>query len=201
LGLIGFLTNINKDDLSGFFENVSIPINDDENKEEAYGKIGVNLYNELKTPYALYNWELFFHTPVILADKLSKSQHFEDAMKWYHYVFNPFANDSPDAKRVWRFLPFREADSENYLENLFGYEWELVKSPAGAFQWTPKNGAGAGTVPDAHDPSQRHAPMMLTTDLSLRMDPIYAPISKRYHENPDLLADAFARVWPEVALV
>ena len=83
----------------------------------------------------------------------------------------------------------------NYLDNLFGYEWELVKSPGGAFQWTPKNGAGAGTVPDAHDPSKRHAPMMATTDLALRMDPIYAPISKRFHENPDQLADAFARAW------
>jgi catalase-peroxidase len=82
-----------------------------------------------------------------------------------------------------------------YLDTLFGYEWELVKSPAGAYQWTPRNGSGAGTVPDAHDPSQRHAPMMLTTDLSLRMDPIYAPISKRFHENPDQLADAFARAW------
>ena len=83
----------------------------------------------------------------------------------------------------------------NYLDNLFGYEWELVKSPGGAFQWAPKNGAGAGTVPDAHDPSKRHAPMMATTDLALRMDPIYAPISKRFHENPDQLADAFARAW------
>src|SRR5712692_671534 len=82
-----------------------------------------------------------------------------------------------------------------YLDTLFGYEWELTKSPAGAFQWTPKNGAAAGTVPDAHDPSTRHAPMMLTTDLSLRLDPIYAPISKRFHENPDQLADAFARAW------
>src|SRR5229473_920425 len=82
-----------------------------------------------------------------------------------------------------------------YLDTLFGYEWELVKSPAGAFQWTPKNGAAAGTVPDAHDPSTRHAPMMLTTDLSLRLDPIYTPISKRFHQNPDQLADAFARAW------
>jgi len=70
-----------------------------------------------------------------------------------------------------------------------------VKSPAGAFQWTPKNGAGAGTVPDAHDPSKRHAPMMATTDLALRTDPIYTPISKRFHQNPDQLADAFARAW------
>jgi catalase-peroxidase len=83
----------------------------------------------------------------------------------------------------------------NYFDNLFGFEWELTKSPAGANQWTPKNGAGAGTVPDAHDPSKRHAPFMLTTDLSLRMDPIYAPISKRFHENPQEFADAFAKAW------
>jgi catalase-peroxidase len=82
-----------------------------------------------------------------------------------------------------------------YFNTLFGYEWELTKSPAGANQWKPKNGAGAGTVPDAHEGSKRHAPMMLTTDLALRMDPIYAPISKRFHENPDQLADAFARAW------
>jgi catalase-peroxidase len=85
--------------------------------------------------------------------------------------------------------------SNNYFDNLFGFEWELTKSPAGAQQWTPKGGAGAGTVPDAHDPSRRHAPFMLTTDLALRMDPIYAPISKRFHENPRELADAFAKAW------
>jgi catalase-peroxidase len=85
--------------------------------------------------------------------------------------------------------------SNDYLENLFGYEWELTKSPAGAFQWTPKNGAGAGTVPDAHDPSKRHAPFMLTTDLSLRMDPIYEPIPRRFRDNPRELADAFAKAW------
>ena len=83
----------------------------------------------------------------------------------------------------------------SYLDTLFGFEWELTKSPAGANQWKPRNGAGAGTVPDARDPSKRHAPMMLTTDLALRMDPIYAPISKRFHEHPDQLADAFARAW------
>jgi catalase-peroxidase len=82
-----------------------------------------------------------------------------------------------------------------FLDNLYGYEWELTKSPAGANQWKPKGGAGEGTVPDAHDPSKTHAPMMLTTDLALRMDPIYAPISKRFHENPDECADAFARAW------
>ena len=85
--------------------------------------------------------------------------------------------------------------SNNFFENLFGYEWELTKSPAGAHQWTPKNGGGAGTVPDAHDASKSHAPSMLTTDLALREDPAYAKISKRFHENPDQFADAFARAW------
>jgi len=85
--------------------------------------------------------------------------------------------------------------SNNYLQNLFGFEWELTKSPAGAHQWTPKNGAGAGTVPDAHDPSKRHAPFMLTTDLALRMDPIYGPIAKRFLDHPDEFADAFAKAW------
>ena len=82
-----------------------------------------------------------------------------------------------------------------YLDNLFNYDWELTKSPAGAKQWTPKNPEAQGTVPDAHDPSKRHAPMMLTTDLALKVDPIYAPIAKRFHENPDQLADAFAKAW------
>ena len=85
--------------------------------------------------------------------------------------------------------------SNNFFENLFGFEWELTKSPAGAHQWKPKAGAGAGTVPDAHDPSLRHAPTMLTTDLSLRMDPIYEPISRHFFEHPDELKDAFARAW------
>ncbi len=85
--------------------------------------------------------------------------------------------------------------SNNYLENLFNYEWELTKSPAGANQWTPKNGAGAGTVPAAHDKSKRIAPGMLTTDLALRMDPIYEPISRRFLEHPDELAEAFAKAW------
>ena len=85
--------------------------------------------------------------------------------------------------------------SNNYFENLFGYEWELAKSPAGAHQWKPKAGAGAGTVPDAHDPSLKHAPTMLTTDIALRVDPAYGPISKRFYENPDQFADAFARAW------
>jgi catalase-peroxidase len=83
----------------------------------------------------------------------------------------------------------------NFFDNLFGYEWELVKSPAGAAQWAPRDPSAADSVPDAHDPSRRHAPIMLTTDLALRMDPIYEPISKRFHENPEELADAFARAW------
>ncbi len=83
----------------------------------------------------------------------------------------------------------------NYFENLFDFDWELTKSPAGANQWTPKNGAAKDTVPDAHDASKRHAPMMLTTDLALRMDPAYEPIAKRFHENPAEFADAFARAW------
>ena len=85
--------------------------------------------------------------------------------------------------------------SNNFFSNLFGYEWELTKSPAGAHQWKPKQGAGAGTVPDAHDPSKHHAPSMLTTDLSLRFDPVYEKISRRFYENPDQFADAFARAW------
>ncbi|MYC58935.1 MAG: catalase/peroxidase HPI [Gammaproteobacteria bacterium] len=83
----------------------------------------------------------------------------------------------------------------NYFENLFGYEWELTKSPAGANQWKPVGAAGADTVPDAHDPNKRHAPIMTTADMAMRMDPIYGPISKRFMENPDQLADAFARAW------
>jgi catalase-peroxidase len=83
----------------------------------------------------------------------------------------------------------------NYFENLFGHEWELTKSPAGAHQWTPKNGAAAGTVPDAHDPSKKHAPMMFTTDLALKVDPSYAKISKHFQENPKEFADAFAKAW------
>ncbi|HSH58274.1 MAG TPA: peroxidase family protein, partial [Acidimicrobiales bacterium] len=82
-----------------------------------------------------------------------------------------------------------------FLENLFKYDWELTTSPAGAKQWTPKDPSAQGTVPDAHDPSKRHAPMMLTTDLALTMDPIYGPIGKRFHENPDQLAEAFAKAW------
>ncbi len=85
--------------------------------------------------------------------------------------------------------------SNNFFENLFKYDWELTKSPAGAHQWTPKNGAGAGVIPDAHDPSKRHAPTMLTTDLALRFDPAYEKISRRFYEHPQELADAFAKAW------
>ena len=94
---------------------------------------------------------------------------------------------------IWSTTPTKW--SNNFFSNLFGYEWELTKSPAGAHQWKPKNGAGAGTVPDAHEPSKRHAPSMLTTDLALRFDPVYEKISRRFYENPDQLADAFARAW------
>ena len=94
---------------------------------------------------------------------------------------------------IWTPTPTQWDNS--FFETLFGYEWELTASPAGAHQWRPKDGAGEGTVPDAHDPSKRHAPMMLTTDLSLRMDPIYGPISRRFLENPAEFADAFARAW------
>ena len=94
---------------------------------------------------------------------------------------------------AWTPTPVKWDNS--YFDTLFGYEWELTKSPAGAHQWTPKNGTGAGTVPDAHDPTKRHAPMMATTDLSLRMDPAYEKISRRFHKNPQEFADAFAKAW------
>ncbi|HZW23922.1 MAG TPA: catalase/peroxidase HPI [Gallionella sp.] len=94
---------------------------------------------------------------------------------------------------TWSSTPTRW--SNGFLENLFGYEWELTRSPAGAQQWRPKGGAGAGSIPDAHDSSKRHAPAMLTTDLSLRFDPVYEKISRRFLEHPEQLADAFARAW------
>jgi len=94
---------------------------------------------------------------------------------------------------TWSNTPTKWGNS--FLENLFNYEWELTKSPAGAHQWTPKNGAGAGTVPDAHDATKRHAPAMLTTDLALRLDPAYEKIARRFLANPDQFADAFARAW------
>src|SRR5690606_27670490 len=83
----------------------------------------------------------------------------------------------------------------SYFDTLFGYEWDLVKSPAGAWQWKPTDPNADTTVPDAHDPSKTHAPMMFTTDLALRMDPIYGPISRHFHEHPEEFADAFAKAW------
>ncbi|HEY0708435.1 MAG TPA: catalase/peroxidase HPI, partial [Polyangia bacterium] len=94
---------------------------------------------------------------------------------------------------AWTPTPIKWDNS--FFETLFGHEWELTKSPAGAKQWRPKNGASADAVPDAHDPSKRHAPMMLTTDLALRMDPAYEKISRRFHANPELLSEAFAKAW------
>jgi catalase-peroxidase len=94
---------------------------------------------------------------------------------------------------IWTSTPTHWSNA--FFSNLFGYEWELTKSPAGAHQWTPKDGAGAGTIPDPFDPSKRRAPTMLTTDLALRFDPAYEKISRRFHENPDQFADAFARAW------
>lgn len=94
---------------------------------------------------------------------------------------------------AWTKTPTRW--SNNFLENLFGFDWECEKGPGGAYQWKPKNGGGAGTVPDAHDPSKKHAPFMLTTDLSLKVDPEYKKISRHFYENPDEFADAFAKAW------
>ena len=94
---------------------------------------------------------------------------------------------------IWTQTPTKW--SNNFFRNLFTYDWELTKSPAGAYQWRPKDGAAAGTAPDAHDPSKRHAPSMLTTDIALKVDPIYEKISRRFYKDPDQLADAFARAW------
>ena len=94
---------------------------------------------------------------------------------------------------AWTYEPTKW--DNGYLDILFRYDWELTTSPAGAKQWTPKDPAAQGTVPDAHDPAKRHAPMMLTSDLALRVDPVYGPIAKRFHENPDQLAEAFAKAW------
>ena len=121
--------------------------------------------------------------------------HEEQGLGWKNSFGSGTAGDtiSSGLEGAWTTHPAQW--DNNYFDNLFGYEWELVKSPAGASQWTPEDPSAQGTVPDAHDPSKKHAPMMLTTDLSLRMDPIYAPISKRFHENPEEFADAFAKAW------
>ena len=119
----------------------------------------------------------------------------EQSMGWKNTFGSGNAGDTITSglEGAWTTTPTKW--SNNFFWNLFGYEWELTKSPAGAHQWIPKHGQGAGTVPDAHDPSKRHTPIMLTTDLSLRMDPEYEKISRRFFENPDEFADAFARAW------
>lgn len=119
----------------------------------------------------------------------------EQSMGWKNTYGSGNAGDTITSglEGAWTTTPTKW--SNNYFENLFGYEWELTKSPAGAYQWKPKDGAGEGLVPDAHDPNKTHAPFMLTTDLSLRFDPEYEKISRRFYENPDQFADAFARAW------
>ncbi len=119
----------------------------------------------------------------------------EQSMGWKNSFGTGMGGDTITSglEGAWTTTPTKW--SNNFFENLFGYEWELTKSPAGAQQWTAKNGAGAGLFPDAHDPNKKHAPFMLTTDLSLRMDPAYEKISRRFYENPDEFADAFAKAW------
>jgi len=119
----------------------------------------------------------------------------EQGLGWKNKFGKGFGADTIGSglEVIWTQTPTKW--SNNFFNNLFSYEWELTKSPAGAHQWTPKNGAGNGTVPDAHDPSKRHAPSMLTTDLALRFDPAYEKISRRFYEHPDQFADAFARAW------
>ena len=119
----------------------------------------------------------------------------EQSMGWRNSFGTGNAGDTITSglEGAWTTTPTQW--DNNFFDNLFGFEWELTKSPAGASQWKPKDNAGAGTVPDAHDPTKKHAPFMLTTDLALRMDPIYGPISKHFHEHPDQFADAFAKAW------
>ena len=119
----------------------------------------------------------------------------DQGLGWKNKLGKGFGGDTIGSglEVTWTTTPTKW--SNNFFTNLFSFDWELTKSPAGAHQWTPKNGAGNGTVPDAHDPSKRHAPSMLTTDLALRFDPAYEKISRRFYEHPDQLADAFARAW------
>ena len=119
----------------------------------------------------------------------------EQGLGWKNSFGSGRAGDSITSglEGAWTTNPVRW--DNDYFDILLGYEWEQVRSPAGAAQWAPRNASAEGTVPDAHDRSKKHAPMMFTTDLALRVDPIYAPISKRFHENPEELADAFARAW------
>ena len=119
----------------------------------------------------------------------------EQALGWKNSFGSGNAGDTIGSglEGAWTTDPVKW--DNNYFDNLFGYEWEQVQSPAGATQWAPTDASAVGTVPDAHDPSKKHAPMMFTTDLALKMDPIYAPISKRFHEHPEEFADAFAKAW------
>ena len=119
----------------------------------------------------------------------------EQGLGWKNSFGSGKADDTITSGLEGAWTPTPVAWDNSYFETLFGYEWDLVESPAGAWQWVPTDPAAADTVPDAHDPSKKHAPIMLTTDLALRMDPIYAPIAKRFLENPDEFADAFARAW------
>ena len=119
----------------------------------------------------------------------------EQSMGWKNSFGSGVAGDTITSglEGAWTTTPTQW--SNNYFENLFGFDWELTKSPAGAHQWKPKNNGGAGTVPDAFDPNTKHAPFMLTTDIALKEDPAYAKISRRFYENPEEFADAFARAW------
>ena len=119
----------------------------------------------------------------------------EQSLGWRSSFGSGKAGDAITSGIEGAWTPTPTTWDNSYFDTLFGYEWEVTKSPAGAWQWVPKDGAGADAVPDAHDPSKRHAPMMTTADMAMRMDPIYEPISRRFHENPDELADAFARAW------
>jgi len=119
----------------------------------------------------------------------------EQGLGWRNTFGAGNADDTITSGLEGAWTPTPVTWDNSFFETLFAYDWDLTKSPAGAWQWVPTDPAAASTVPDAHDPSKRHAPIMFTTDLALRMDPIYAPISKRFHENPDEFADAFARAW------
>jgi catalase-peroxidase len=119
----------------------------------------------------------------------------EQGLGWRNTYGTGKGDDTITSGLEGAWTPTPTAWDNSFFQTLFGYEWELVRSPAGAQQWAPKDGAGADAVPDAHDPAKRHAPMMATTDLALRLDPVYEPISRRFLEYPDQLADAFARAW------
>ena len=119
----------------------------------------------------------------------------EQGLGWKNAFGSGKAGDAITSGLEGTWTPTPVTWDNSFFETLFGYEWELTKSPAGAYQWIPSGAGGAGTVPDAHDPSKKHTPVMLTTDLALRLDPIYEPIARRFFENPDAFADAFARAW------